>query len=63
MEDILKQIFVELQKISGRLERMEQGQEEIRFELAELKQGQEQLQKNIINNLGLYNEKNSRICR
>lgn len=57
MEDILKQIFVELQKISGRLERMEQGQEEIRFELAELKQGQEQLQKNIINNLGLYNEK------
>ncbi|WP_156936160.1 hypothetical protein [Anoxybacteroides tepidamans] len=45
MEDILKQILVELQKVSGRLERLEQGQEEIRFELIKLKKGQEQLQK------------------
>lgn len=56
MEEILKQILVELQKVSGRLERLEQGQKEMSLELAELKKGQEQLQKNIIHSLGLYKE-------
>jgi chaperonin cofactor prefoldin len=64
MEDTLKQILMELQNmrqelqnVSHRLDNLEQGQKEIRLELNELKKGQEQLQKNIIDNMGLYNKK------
>ena len=47
MEEILKQILGELQKVNNRLDSLEKGQERLLI-------GQDQLKDNIINGLGPY---------
>lgn len=56
MEETLKQILVELQKVNHRLDSLEKGQQELKADVTDLKLGQDQLKDNLINGLGPYFE-------
>ena len=63
MEETLKQILKELQKVNHRLDRFEKGQQELKTDVTDLKLGQDQLKlgqdqlkDNLINGLGPYFE-------
>jgi vacuolar-type H+-ATPase subunit D/Vma8 len=64
MEENFKLILNELQKINTRLENLEEGQKhleegqsKLHLDVIEVKDGQERLQKNLIQSLGDYTEK------
>jgi hypothetical protein len=57
MEQNFKLILNELQKINGRLENLEVGQKKLQSDVVDVKNGQEKLQKNLIQNLGDYTKK------
>lgn len=52
VEETLKQILVELQKVNHRLDRLEKGQQDLKTDVTDLKLGQDQLKDNLINGLG-----------
>lgn len=54
MEETLKQILVELQKVNHRFDSLEKGQQELKTDVTALKSGQDQLKDNLINGLGPY---------
>ncbi|MFD1736199.1 hypothetical protein ACFSCX_06430 [Bacillus salitolerans] len=56
MEETLKQILGELQKVNNRLDSLEKGQKELKLDVSDLKSGQDQLKENLINGLGPYFE-------
>lgn len=64
MEDILKQILNEVQEIRVGMNDLKQGQNRLEIDIKDLKQGQnrleigqEKLQKNLVDSLGLYTDK------
>jgi len=56
LDEILKQILSELQKVNSRLDGLEKGQRELITEVADLKLRQVQIKDNLINGLGPYFE-------